>query len=592
VREELREQIKGLPRSPGVYSFMDVRGNILYSGKAMSLRGRVGDYIDPGHQSFQIPAMLKRARKLEFTVTATEREALILEANMVRHHKPPFNILLKDDKRFPYLKLTREKYPRVLLVRRIGSDGARYFGPFTAGPIRKTQRLVRRLFRLRPCTRLLPRGCIYGDIGACLAPCRGDCTDGEYDGAVEQAGQFLQGEHRELTSALEERMKELSGEQRYEEAALIRDQLKAVSRLAALQRVDFLDAAGRDAVAVRRLSARRAILLHFTIRGGHLVARKSFTMDVLPKSEPQEILSAFLGQMYGDAAPPGEILLPLMPDDSGVLSDWLGSVRGKKVRLTVPLRGPCRKLMEMVENNLGHLAAQMGAGAGKEDPCRQACSDLMEQLKLDFEPRLIEGYDISTIQGRYPVGSRVSFRDGRPRKEGYRRYRIKTVQGQDDFAMMEEVLGRRFARRKDDPLPDLILIDGGKGQLTAAMKAATAAGVDIPMAALAKREEELFLPGQKTPVVLPLDSPARDMLIRVRDEAHRFAVGYHRKLRARGQTRSELDDIPGVGPGTREALLSRFGSVRKLREASVEELCRVDGIGPKTAAVIHDFLRR
>jgi len=585
---DIRGESRKLPPLPGVYSFLDETGKILYIGKARNLRKRVSSYVRP--HSWLIPAMLKRARSLDYTVTNTEREALILEASMVRHHKPRYNVKLMDDKRFPYLKLTCESYPRLIYVRRTANDNARYFGPFTYGPINRTMRFVRRLFGLRPCARMLPNGCIYGDMGNCLAPCRGGCTEREYNQAAEQAARYLGGEHRQLLTELEKRMEELSGRQQFEKAAAIRDQIRAITRLAAQQRVDFLDPEDRDAIALRRQRPDKALLLHYSIRGGIVVARKNFLLDINQSHGPAEIIEGFITQYYGNASPAPKILLPVAVKGRAVLEDWLSSVRGKKVALRVPKKGPGRKLLDLMETDLRTLAAAMAGQQAPDARYLEAASSLGDSLGLDHPLATIESFDISTIQGTNSVGAKVRFRDGRPEKSGYRRFKIKTVRGQDDFAMMGEVVARRLAHAGDDPLPDIILIDGGKGQLTAAVAAVHRAKVQLPMVALAKREEEIFVPGKDAPLSIPKGSPAKLLLMRVRDEAHRFAVGYHRNLRAKGQTRSALDSIPGLGKNKAAALLRRFSSVAGIRAASEDELRQVEGIGPALARKIKQSL--
>ena len=586
---DVRRESGKLPPLPGVYSFLDETGKILYIGKARSLRKRVAAYSRP--HSWLIPAMLERARSLDYTVTTTEREALILEASMVRHHQPRYNVRLKDDKRFPYLKLTIEQFPRLVYVRRTANDGASYFGPFTFGPINRTMRFVRKLFGIRPCARMLPKGCIYGDMGSCLAPCRAGCTEKEYQDAADQAARYLSGEHRELLADLEKRMEELSASQQFEKAAAIRDQIRAITRLAAQQRVDFLDPGDRDAMAVHRTGPEKALLLHYSIRGGIVVARKNFSLDVDASHGPAEILGGFMTQYYGNANPPPRILLPMAVKEKAVLEDWLSSVKGKKVVLTVPKKGPGRKLLDLMETDIRTLSAAMAGRQAPDARYIEAAASLSENLGLDHPPATIEAFDISTIQGTNSVGAKVRFRDGRPEKSGYRRFRIKTVEGQDDFAMMGEVVSRRLGHRDDDPLPDLILVDGGKGQLAAARAALKEAGVRVPIAALAKREEEVFVPGRDAPLDIPKGSPARLLLMRVRDEAHRFAVGYHRKLRAKGQTRSALDGIPGLGPKKAAALLRRFSTVAGIRAASEDELRQVEGIGPGLARKLRQALQ-
>ncbi|MBM4247913.1 MAG: excinuclease ABC subunit UvrC [Euryarchaeota archaeon] len=600
---DVRARARELPELPGVYQFLDASGKVLYIGKARNLRKRIDSYIRP--HSWLIPAMLERARSLDYTVTKTDRESLILEASMVRHHKPRYNVKLKDDKRFPYLKLTKEGFPRLIHVRRTADDGATYFGPFTFGPINRTMRFVRRLFGLRPCASLLPRGCIYGDMGNCLAPCRGKCTQKEYAEAVGQAARYLSGEHRALLTGLEERMEELSERQEYEKAAAIRDQIRTVSRLAARQRVDFLDPADRDAIVVRRAGAERALALHYSIRGGIVVAKKHFSLDAPEGLGPGDVLEGFLTQYYGNASPPPEIMMPAAVPGRALVEDWLSSVAGRRVRLLLPKKGPRRRLLGLMESDLAALAAAMEGGKPRDGAYDEAAAELQKWLCLPRVPESIEAYDISTIQGTSSVGAKVRFENGLPAKSGYRRFRIKSVAGQDDFAMMGEVLSRRMGHMDDDPLPDLMLIDGGKGQLGAALGAmkragakgegvkggdANVAGARPALAALAKREEEVFVPGEEAPLPIPPGSKARLLLQRVRDEAHRFAVGYHRKLRSRGQTGSALDRVEGLGAKKAAALLRRFSSVAGIRAASEDELRQVEGIGPKLARQVKETL--
>jgi excinuclease ABC subunit C len=607
---DVKARARELPELPGVYQFLDSGGRVLYIGKARNLRKRINSYTRP--HSWLIPAMLERARSLDYTVTKTDRESLILEASMVRHHKPKYNVRLKDDKRFPYLKLTKERFPRLIYVRRTADDGAAYFGPFTFGPINRTMRFVRKLFGLRPCSTLLPRGCIYGDIGTCRAPCRGGCDDAEYAEAVGQAARYLSGEHRALMADLERRMEELSERQDYEKAAAIRDQIRTISRLAAQQRVDFLDPKDRDAIVVRRTGPEKALVLHYSIRGGIVVARKNFSLDAPEGLGPGEVIEGFLTQYYGNASPPPEIMLPAAVPGRALVEDWLSSVAGRRVRLRLPKKGPRRKLLELMESDLASLAVAMEGGRPKDSAYDEAAEELQKWLGLAGAPESIEAYDISTIQGTNSVGAKVRFENGLPAKSGYRRFRIKTVRGQDDFAMMGEVVSRRLGHAGDDPLPDLMLIDGGKGQLGAALGAVKRAGLQgeaareeggevkrggapkvgagMALAALAKREEEVFVPGEDEPLPIPPGSKARLLLQRVRDEAHRFAVGYHRKLRAKEQTGSALDSVPGLGGKKAAALLRRFSSVTGIRAASEDELRQVAGIGPAMARRIKEAL--
>jgi excinuclease ABC subunit C len=587
---DVRCASKDLPTDPGVYSFLDCKGTILYIGKARNLKKRVAQYTKP--HSWLIPAMLEQAQRIDFTVTKTEREALILEAGMVRHYRPRYNVRLKDDKRFPYIKITKEKYPRILYVRKPANDNARYFGPFVWGPINKTLRFVRKLFGIRPCTKLLPRGCVYGDIGVCLAPCRGGCLDEDYDAAVEQASKYLSGDHCKLMNELEERMNKHSELQEFEKAAAIRDQIHAISRLAAQQRVDFLDPSDRDATVVRKISDDRAMALHYSIRNGTVVAKKNFSLDINEGHGNGQILEAFMMQYYGNAAPPPEIIVPEAIPGKAVMQEWLSSVSGRSVKIIVPKKGPRKKLLDLMGTNLQTLIASIEGTAPKDAAYAEVAKELQSLFGLDKPPLTIEAYDISTIQGSYSVGSKVRFDHGAPDKSGYRRFKIKTVKGQDDFAMMEEVVTRRLGHKDDDPLPDLLLIDGGKGQLASAQAAAKKSGIDISMVALAKQEEELFLPGVNEPIKVPSSTPAKLVLMRARDEAHRFAVTYHRKVRSKGEFSSALDNIQGLGESNKRALLTRFSSVRGIRAASEDELTNVDGIGPALAKRIKDALNR
>jgi excinuclease ABC subunit C len=391
-------------------------------------------------------------------------------------------------------------------------------------------------------------------------------------------------------SELEKRMEEHSESQQYEKAAAIRDQIRTISRLAAQQRVDFLDPKDRDAMVVKRTGAEKALLLHYSIRGGIVVARKNFSLDAPEGLGPGGVIEGFLTQYYGNASPPPEIMLPAAVPGRALVEDWLSSVAGRRVRLLLPKKGPRRKLLELMESDLASLAAAMDGSRPRDSAYDEAAAELQKWLGLGKPPESIEAYDISTIQGTNSVGAKVRFENGLTAKAGYRRFKIKTVRGQDDFAMMGEVVSRRLGHVDDDPLPDLMLIDGGKGQLGAASGALRKAGVKQALASLAKREEEVFVPGEESPLPIPPGSKARLLLQRVRDEAHRFAVGYHRKLRAKGQTGSVLDRIEGLGAKKAAALLRRFSSVAGIRAASEDELRQVEGIGPVLARKIKGTL--
>jgi excinuclease ABC subunit C len=588
----LAEKLETLPTRPGVYLFKGKDGEILYVGKARVLRDRVRSYFQASrpvevHKSRMVEAIVD----LDLVVTDTEMEALALENNLIKRHKPLYNLRLRDDKNHPYLKLTlAEEYPRLYIVRRPAEDGNAYGGPYIPASLgRKTSGLVRKLFGVRSCKETLngkrPRPCLQYQIKRCLAPCVAEvCSLDRYHASCEDARLFLEGRTEEVVRRLRSEMARVAGEDRFEEAASLRDQVQALERLETPQKITTTELEERDLFGAC-VEGERAAVQAFSVRDGKVVAREGFLLDRL--AEPETVLASTIQQYYADGRyVPREVLVPEEVPDRELLEAWLTKRRGTNVRIRIPQRGEKFRLLDLVVRN-----ARLAFDLEWKHPRKQSqeiLRALQDLLELEVEPRRIECFDISNIQGADIVASMVCFEDGLPKKSDYRKFRIKTVSGApDDFASMREVVGRRYKRLLEEgkDLPDLVLIDGGKGQLGAAAEALDELGLgDQPVASLAKQEELIFLRGREGPISLPRASPVLQLVQRVRDEAHRFAVGFHRKARSMRTIRSELDDIPGIGPTKRRALLSRFGSVRGVRGASEVELAAA--VGKATAARI------
>jgi excinuclease ABC subunit C len=594
----LSEKLEAVPARPGVYLFKDADGAILYVGKARALRDRVRSYFQASRPPDpRRDAMLAEIADLDLVLTDTEMEALALENNLIKRHRPRFNVLLRDDKNHPYLKLTlSEEYPRLYVVRRPAEDGNAYGGPYIPASLgRKTAGLVRKLFGVRSCREVLngkrPRPCLQYQIKRCLAPCVAEiCSLDRYRASTESARLFLEGRTDEVVRRLRAEMEQAAAEERFEEAGSARDQIRALERLETPQKITTTDLEERDLFGAHR-EGERAALQVFSVRDGKVVAREGFLLDGL--AEPERLLASAIPQYYAAGRyVPREVLVPEEVPDFELLESWLGARRGSHVRIRVPQRGEKFRLLDLVVRN-ARLAFDMEWKQPRKQS-QEVLRALRDLLDLEVEPRRIECFDISNIQGADIVASMVAFEDGLPRKADYRKFRIKGVSGApDDFASMREVVGRRYKRRLEEgkELPDLVLIDGGKGQLGAAVQALEELGIgDQPVASLAKKEELIFVRGREQPLALPRSSPVLQLVQRVRDEAHRFAVGFHRKARQMRTLRSELDDIPGVGPAKRRKLLSRFGSLRGVRAASPSELAAA--VGPATAARIREHFAR
>jgi excinuclease ABC subunit C len=600
----ITEQLRQLPTSPGVYLMRDTDGGILYIGKAANLHHRVRSYFSAVQKlSPKLKRMVARVNDFDFFVTTSEQEALILELNLIKRHRPSYNVQLKDDKTFPYLKInTSEDWPRVHITRRLEEDGARYFGPFASGKsIRQTLKTIRGIFPFRSCSKAITgtdlSPCLEYHIGHCLAPCIGAVSKSEYDVVIKQVILFLEGKQEKVIQELESKMKKAAEALDFEKAALIRDQIQAVNRVIEGQRIATTVRGEQDVIAFAQ-DKDQAYVQVFFIRSSKLIGRESFILQGARSEEPSPIMTSFIKQFYNSTPYiPPLLLLQYPVEDTKIIESWLQSKKGAKVNIQVPRQGNKNQLVKIVAENaeqgLEQLKIKQLATPGS---LTAALAEIEKELHLPCTPLRMEGYDISNIQGKAAVGSMVVFDKGKPKPSHYRRFRIKTVSGADDYAMLHEVLKRRFKQSRDASdtwaiLPDLILIDGGKGQLNAALSAMSEAGVNsVPTASLAKENEEIFIPASSLPIILPRSSQGLQLLQRLRDEAHRFALGYHQKIHKRETFASSLDNIPGIGPKRKRALLKQFGSLRAIREAPIEELAVTAGMSRSLAIRIKEHL--
>jgi len=591
---DLSEKIRSLPDAPGVYLFSDAEGGLLYVGKAVSLRRRVQSYFggrDFGHDAGRLGAMVEQIAELEYILTAGELEALVLESNLIKERRPRYNILLRDDKHYPFIRLNpADPFPALQVVRRIKADGALYFGPFVpAGTMWTLLNLIHRTFPLRTCRSLAGRTrCLEYHLGRCQAPCEGLIGRAEYGEIVARVKLLLEGKDHELIRLLERQMHEAAERLEFERAARLRDQVASLEQAGEVQRVISARGEDQDVFGAAQDGGEVQVQL-LIVRGGKLIGRDQFAFEGLAPEAEGAVLGSVLPQYYlGARQIPRVILVSHLPPEAPLLEAMLGARAGVRVSVQTPERGPKARLVAMAAGNAAAVLAQSLASAGARE---RAMEEVRELLLLPRLPRRIECADISNISGVLAVGSVVTFVDGQPQRSDYKRFRIRSVEGADDYAMLGEVLRRRLARR-EWPLPDLLLIDGGRGQLTAGLLASREAGVsDLPLASLAKEEEIVFRPGRREGIRLPEGSRGRHLLQQVRDESHRFALAYHRHLRGRHSLQSTLDEIPGIGPRRKQVLLKRFGSLRRLREASLEELQRVGGLPIHVAEVAHRMLQ-
>jgi len=599
--QDLREQIARLPEQPGVYLYANAQGDTIYIGKARSLRDRVRSYLGARGQHAKTDALLDEVTSLSVILTDSVVEALALEDSLVKQRAPKYNIRLRDDKHYPYLQLTTgEDVPRVMVARSVERDGHVYAGPFLPARLaRRTKDLTHRLFGIRSCNEVITgrrdRPCLEYDIKRCLAPCVADlCSPAQYARAVEDTRLFLEGRTEELGQLLEARMRGAAADERFEEAAALRDALRTVQTLEARQQKMSSVALGdRDVVGVK-VGPSGAVVQVFQVRHGRVVERLEVVAEAGPDAgHVPEVLAAAMAHVYADQAPPPELHLPEWPDEHEALEEWLSASAGRKVRCVLPQRGDKRGLIDLARRN-AELAYRARFDQGPGTAQYEALETLQAALRLPQLPRRIECFDISTIQGSETVASMVVCEDGRMKRSEYRRFRV--ARGErflDDFAAMAQVVRRHFTRRvaHDVPLPHLIVIDGGKGQLAAAYESLEALGLaHLVAVGLAKKEELVFTRDHDQPLALDPHGPAPRLLQRIRDEAHRFAVTYHRQARTQRDLRSDLDDVPGIGLRRRKMLLTRFGSVAGVRRASLEELTAV--VGPKAAAAIREHFAR
>lgn len=597
--EPLRQKIALLPDSPGCY-LMKEKGEIIYVGKAVNLLNRVRTYFSAQPHSPKVQAMVDRVDDFDVILAAGNLEALVLEANLIKLHRPYYNIKLMDDKHYPYIRISvDEPFPRLTVARRVEADGARYFGPYYGtSAIRQVSGLLRRVFPLRTCTLKLPlaktqRPCINYEMGQCLGPCAGLVTETDYRLLVEEVIAFLKGRYKPLVERLERDMAQASKEMQFERAAELRDSIKDIRGLMEQQNAQQASGVDQDVIALAQdgLDAMAQVLF---IRGGKMLEAQAFSLPREGNEPAEEVLDAFLQQFYEERIPAREVIVQAA-GDTPTMEAWLREKKGGTVTLTVPQRGD---KLSLVDNALQNAKDALKKRNARDQVVHErtigASRELASALALREAPRRIEGFDISNTQGAQSVASMVVFIGGEPARKEYRHFRIKTVEGANDFASMNEVVLRRLKRTQLEehpwPLPDLILIDGGPEQLAFAIAARDSLGISVPMFGLAKRFEEIWLPGEEEPVILDRHSPALHLIQRIRDEAHRFAITHHRKLRGKAAIRSRLEEVPGIGPARRRALLAAFRSIKGIMQQEVESLAAVSGMTLPAARVLYDAL--
>jgi excinuclease ABC subunit C len=579
--DALQSKLAHLPDSPGVYLFKNEQGEIIYIGKAAVLADRVRSYFQKGtDHSLKTSLLVSHITDVETMVTRSELEALILESNLVKRHKPRFNIVLRDDKQYPYVRLPiKEDFPRLSIVRRVQKDGALYYGPYTpANALRETLKVIKHVFPLATCTididGTADRACIEFEIKRCMAPCTGHQSKEEYHQIVKQVRQFLEGRDHELLDDLRTRMEAAAEREEFEEAARLRDRLFKIQRMLEKQRITQTSATDQDVIGLARQGSAVDLQILF-VRGGLLIGRKDFFWPQSADAPNEELVRSAIEQFYNkDGQPPREVLVPTDLADAALIQQWLSDKRGESVHVRSPERGAKHQLVLLAEEN---ATAAVADHLRDEERDRQAGEELKRLLRLEQAPRRIEGFDISNTMGNDSVASMVVWEDGQMKKTDYRRFKIQTVEGANDFASMKEVVTRRYGREESLAQPDLILIDGGLGQLAAALEGLKEAGQSgLPILGLAKargdKEERVFLAGRKNPIVLRATSPATHLLQHIRDEAHRFAITFHRKLRGKSLVSSKLDQVIGIGEIRRNQLLEKFGSLDKVVSASDEAL--------------------
>lgn len=576
-----------LPDKTGVYIMKDARDNVIYVGKSISLKKRVKSYFKEYHDSPKTKVMMGQFKSLEYIITDTEKEALILEANLIKKYRPTYNVRLKDDKRYPYIKISRENFPRILITRNISGDGSHYFGPFTdAGSVKKTVKFVKSLFKIRDCKRM-DGPCLNHQIDLCHAPCAGEISKKDYKKLIDNIDLFFQGKYSQVMEMLDKEMSEAAENHEFERAAVLRDQIESIKDVMERQNVAFNNNIDQDIIA-GSYDKKMACMVVFSVREGKITGKDDFLMAGVENTEPEDVLSAFIKQYYSNPRyVPGEIILQYTIKEQNLVEDWLSDMREEPVEITVPHEGVKFKLIRMASKNADIIKNQ-------KKQVNNALLDLKKYLKLPKIPQNIEGFDVSNISGKSAVGSMVSFHNAHPKKSRYRKYKLETP-GPDDYGMMRELLTRRYEKlvRENEDLPHLILVDGGKGQLKVATEVLKSLNLNnIPVIGLAKEFEHIFIPQMNEPIILPRNSQALFLLQRIRDEAHRFAVSYHRNLRSKEMDHSKLDEIKGVGQKRKMNLLRHFGDIESIKKAEIDDLMLIKGMNKKVAREIYNHFRK
>ncbi|MGI6188877.1 MAG: excinuclease ABC subunit UvrC [Clostridiales bacterium] len=618
--EHIKDKLRNLPDQPGVYIMKDDTGIVIYVGKAVSIKNRVRQYFQSSrNHSLKTRTMVSQIWDFEYILTDSELEALILECNLIKKHKPKYNVMLKDDKSYPFIKITNEEeYPRVIVTRRVKKDSGKYYGPYTnARAVKETIELLRNIFPIRSCSRNLKQGvkvgrpCLYYHINQCQGPCQGNVDRDEYKAMIKQVSKFLEGKHEDLLDELRLKMAEAANNLEFEKAARLRDRITAVEQILENQKIVYTSAIEDMDVLAFAQDAYNTVAQLFFIRNSKLTGAQQLTLEDTQGTELDEIISSFIKQFYlMSQYIPKTILIQDEIDDAEVIMKWLSDRRGNRVYLNVPKRGEKKELLNMAIRNasegLQHIAESIRREKARTEG---AVRELAGYLGLDRLPDRIEAFDISNIQGTDSVASMVVFEGGNPKNSDYRRFRIKGVIGPNDYASMAEVIERRFRRGLEEKkklmeqdksaedgkfsrMPDLVLVDGGKGQLNAAVSVVRSLGLkDIPVISLAEKFEEVYVEGQDDPVNIPKNSAALHLLQRIRDEAHRFALSYHRSLRKKSRLHSVLEEIPGIGEKRRKILIKHFGTVEAIKKSSLEELARIKGMNRRAAQNVLEYLK-
>ncbi|HIX60193.1 MAG TPA: excinuclease ABC subunit UvrC [Candidatus Blautia gallistercoris] len=603
---DIPEELKKLPAKPGVYIMHDAQDAIIYVGKAVSLKNRVRQYFQSSrNKGVKIEQMVPRIARFEYIVTDSELEALVLECNLIKEHRPKYNTMLKDDKSYPFIKVTiNEEYPRVLFARKMKKDKARYYGPYTSSQtVKEIIDLVQKLYKIRNCSRNLPRDigrerpCLYYHMKQCNAPCQGYVTKEAYRDQIKGVLSFLNGDYKDTIAELQKKMEAASQEMNYEEAIGYRDLIRSIQKIGERQKITSQEGEDKDVVAVA-MDGTDAVAQVFFVREGKLIGRDHFYLKVVEGDTLEQVLSSFLKQFYaGTPFIPREVMLQTEFEDLEVVQEWLTQKRGQKVHLRVPKKGTKEKLVEMAAENAAMVLAQDRERLKREEGRTIGAVKEVEAWIGRKGLNRMEAYDISNISGFESVGSMVVYEKGKPKRSDYRKFKIKWVKGANDYASMEEVLTRRFTHESDrefdsfSRLPDLILMDGGKGQVNIALKVLEKLGLEIPVCGMVKddrhRTRGLYFENREIPI--DTSSEGFKLITRIQDEAHRFAIEYHRSLRSRGQVHSILDDIPGVGPARRKALMRHFKTLDEIRNAEVEELAALESMNERSARQVYDF---